>query len=74
MEGLFVAFMVAVVGLLWSISSDVKQVKQQLTVEAYERNGFFKKPSKHWKSKCPEVTQPIPKVGEAGGNEEPPLP
>ena len=62
MEGLFVAFMASVVGLLWTISSDVKKVKQQLTIEAYERNGFFKKPSERWKRPSPEVTQPLPKV------------
>ncbi len=64
MEGLLIAFMAAVVGLLWSISSNVKEIKSQLKVEAYERQGLFQKPLKRWSGKGPEVTQPLPKVPE----------
>ena len=67
MDGLFVAFTAAVVGLLWSISSNVKEIKNQLKIEAYERNGLFQKPLKRRGGKGPEVAKPLPKV--APGNE-----
>lgn len=64
MDGLFMWFMAAVVGLLWSISSSVKEIKNHVKIEAYERNGFFKKPFKRWNGKGAEITQPLPKVAE----------
>lgn len=56
-------FMAVVVGLLWSINSNVKDLKKQIKVEAYERNGFYKKPFRR-KSKSAEITQPLPKIAE----------
>lgn len=64
MEGLFVAFTAAVVGLLWSISSNVREIKSQLKVEACERQGLFQKPLGSRNGKGPEITQPLPKVTE----------
>ena len=58
------AFMAAVIGLLWSISSSVKEIKKQLKVEAYERQGLFQKPLGSRNGKGPEITQPMPKVAQ----------
>lgn len=57
-------FMAVVVGLLWSINSNVKDLKKQIKAEAYERNGFYKKPFDRRKSKSAEITQPLPKIAE----------
>lgn len=68
MENLFLWFMAAVVGLLLAIRSDLKEIKNQITVKTYERNGLFKKPLRSRPRKGPEVAKPETEVprGDSG--------